>query len=122
MSAHDCLERGLRTRRRPALALTGDSVCAASGLQARFSAGIEGGRIRDLRFECSACVTLIAYCQALVDTAIGQPVGEGVVSDAGELMTRVQGVPPALQDRAAIAVAAYRAAMHRAQTSEEGLQ
>lgn len=111
----------METRRRAPLPWRGQVVRATSGLHAHFSAEFQAGRIQALQFECSACVTLVAYCQALVDSLVDQPVDEPVVPALDELVARVNGVPPRMQDRAAIALGACRALMTTIKANHQGV-
>lgn len=108
-----CVQRGLATRRSPPLAIAGPAVAAPSGLWAVFSADIDGDRLRALRFDAAACATLVAYCQALVETLPGRRLHDCSV-DAAALTALLAGVPPTKRDRAAVAAAALRAALDRA--------
>ncbi|PWG64318.1 iron-sulfur cluster assembly scaffold protein [Spiribacter halobius] len=115
--AQACVERGLRTRRELPLPMAGAWLTNAEGLRARFSLGLdEQGRIAAVRFQCSPCVTLIAYCQALAELEAGHPLSVSPTCDTEDLVARVAGVPPFRQDRAALATAAWRAALLQAST------
>ncbi|WP_163559949.1 iron-sulfur cluster assembly scaffold protein [Halomonas sp. NO4] len=107
----ECLERGLRTRRAPPLPHLGEWVETPQGLRARFSLAIRDDTLVDVRFEATACATLVAYCQALADHETGRPLDATPSLDADALAARLEGVPPARQDRAILAVAALRAAL-----------
>lgn len=120
VSVQDCLERGMETRRLSPLPLRGQTVQAASGLHAGFSAAVLDGRLKTLQFECSACATLVAYCQAMVDMLVNQPINSPAVPALDTLIARVSGVPPLLQDRAAIALGSCRALMMTIQTNHQG--
>lgn len=107
----DCLERGLRTRRAPPLPIAGAWIETPQGLRARFSLAIRDGTITEARFEATPCATLVAYCQALAEYAAGRPLDATPGLDAEALVASLEGVPPARQDRAVIAVAALRATL-----------
>ena len=108
---HDCLERGLRTRRAPPLPHTGEWIETPLGLRARFSLAVRDGTIAEARFEATPCATLVAYCQALAEYAADCPLDATPGLDAEALVASLEGVPPARQDRAVIAVAALRATL-----------
>ncbi|TFH87159.1 hypothetical protein EQG41_07010 [Billgrantia azerbaijanica] len=108
---HDCLERGLRTRRAPPLPHAGEWIETPQGLRARFSLALRDATIAEARFEATPCATLVAYCQALADHETGRPLHATPGLDADALAALLQGVPPARQDRATLAVAALRAAL-----------
>ena len=107
--AKDCIERGLKNNRLDALPLAGDPIQAASGLSARFSASLTSACIEELRFQCSSCATLIAYCQALVDLLSPALEDRPRPPSLAMLIASVEGVPTYMHDRAAIALGAYRA-------------
>lgn len=111
LRVHDCLERGLRTRRAPPLPVTGDWVETPHGLRARFSLAIRDASIIEARFESTPCATLVAYCEALAECETGRPLAAAPALDAEGLVATLAGVPPGRRDRAVIAVAALRAAI-----------
>lgn len=114
LSVHDCFQRGLRTRRQPPLPDGGERVARADGLWARFSIARSGGTLTAVRFECSSCTTLVAYCQALCELFPGADAPGDSPLDPRELIRRLPGVPASRQDRAVLAVAALRAALFQA--------
>lgn len=109
LSVAGCIERGLATRRAPPLAHAGPRVDAA-GLWAAFSLSLEGDRLA-LRFRAAACTTLIAYCQALVELLADGDAADAAAVEPATLVAALPGVPPQRRDRAALAVAALRAAL-----------
>lgn len=110
----DCVERGLRTRRAELLPYLGAWLENAGGLRARFSLEVAAGHVARVHFECTPCVTLVAYCQALAEYETGRALAATPALDAEALAGRLEGVPPARQDRAALAVAAWRTAILQA--------
>lgn len=120
-NVHGCFERGLATRRQPPLVYAGETVTSASGLWARFSMALdESRRLADVRFDCSTCTTLIAYCQALTELARGAGLDQAEAFSTDWLVPRLPGVPALKQDRAVLATAAFRAAVQAA--ADQGLQ
>lgn len=109
LSVAGCIERGLATRRAPPLAHEGPRVDAA-GLWAAFSLCPDGQGLA-LRFRAAACTTLIAYCQALVELLADGDVADAAAVEPATLVAALPGVPPQRRDRAALAVAALRAAL-----------
>lgn len=109
-SVFGCFERGLVTRRQPPLPVRGPVVEGPSGLWASFSLEANGERLEHLRFEAASCTTLIACCQALVETLAGRRLPDCGM-DAGALADMLPGVPPMQRNRAAIAAGALRAAL-----------
>jgi NifU-like protein involved in Fe-S cluster formation len=61
----DYIDWGLRRRRRPALPVTGAVRHDPDGRHAMFSLALEEGRVADVTFDATACVTLVAYCELL---------------------------------------------------------
>lgn len=113
LSVAGCIERGLATRRAPPLAHEGPRVDAAAGLWAAFSLSLDGDRFA-LRFRAAACTTLIAYCQALVELLADGDAADAAAVEPATLVAVLPGVPPQRRDRAALAVAALRAALESA--------
>lgn len=111
LTVHDCFDRGLGTRRLPPLPVAGEPVSDRWGLWAAFSVAVDDERLADLRFRSCSCTTLVAYCQALVDLSRGRPLAEVSALDASTLVARLPGVPRHRRDRAALALAALRAAL-----------
>lgn len=102
----------MRTRRAPPLPVQGDWVETPQGLRARFSLAIHDGGLAELRFESTPCATLVAYCEALTRFEAGGALEAAPSCDVASLVTSLAGVPPDRRDRAVIAVAALRAALH----------
>ncbi len=114
------MDAGLRTPRLLALPVGGEAISSADGLQASFSLATRGNEMSDLRFHCSSCTTLIAYCEALRRLCRGTELAAAGQFGAADLVAVLPGVPAARQNRAALAVAALRAALVAAEhTTEE---
>lgn len=124
LTVSDCITAGLRTRRQPPLAIAGPVVPGPEGLQTAFSLEIDDGRISDLRFQCTACVTLVGYCEALCRLAAGRTVDAVLDIGPETLLERLPGVPAARQGRALLAVTALRAAVRviPSPTAETGVR
>lgn len=112
LSVFGCFERGVATRRTSPLPIRGPVIEGPSGLWASFSIEMEGNRLDALRFESASCTTLIAYCQALVETLPGHCLHDCSVN-AEALADTLSGVPPMQRNRAAIAAGALEAALER---------
>lgn len=111
-SVSQCFDRGLVRARSPELAIRGEGrTDPASGLAARFSIEVGDGTVRRVGFRASTCVTLVAYCEALAERATGLRLDEAARLGAAQLIDLLPGVPPLRRDRAALAVAAFRAAL-----------
>jgi hypothetical protein len=111
LSVADCMDAGLRNRRLPPLAVRGEPLASADGLQACFSLQRKGGAASELRFQCTSCTTLVAYCEALRRLCTGLPLERVARFRAADLVTALPGVPAVRQNRAALAVGALRAAV-----------
>lgn len=109
LAMFDCFERGLKTRRLPPFAGYQARKVQAYGLWACFSVQTDGRYLIDLRFECAACTTLIACCQALVELAKGKEMAGIHDWDVASLFEQLQGMPMARQDRAWLAISAFHA-------------
>lgn len=108
LTPHACFERGLATRRLPALPLRGARLSDTAGRWVEFSAVVDdAGRLSRLRFACASCTTLIACCQALLELNRGCPAGTPCVTEALQLLRRLPGLPAGKHDRACLAVAAF---------------
>lgn len=111
---HDCFERGLVSRRLPALPITGERV-SANGLWAVFTLHVDNaGRLSEIRFDTSTCTTLIAYCQALTELNSNRTLDAAFDYGSRSLVAALRGVPTAKYDRAILAAAAFRSALDAA--------
>lgn len=125
LKVHGCFDRGLRTRRLPALPVSGTPIATAYGLWACFSVRIENDTLADLRFQASACTTLIAYCQALVELSRHNTLGHAETLSGPALIQHLPGVPAVKHDRAILASAALKSVVATARstiTSTTGAQ
>lgn len=114
LDVHGCFERGLATRRAAPLAHEGPRV-EAGGLWAAFSLRHDGDGLA-LRFRATACTTLVAYCQALVELLEDCEPAQATAMEPAALAAALPGVPAPRRDRAVLAVAALRAALAGAET------
>jgi hypothetical protein len=105
----ECFDRGLRRRRQPWPATRGAPV-ERGGLSCRFGVELEAGRVRRVAFACTTCVTLVAYAEAIAERVTGAPLDEAAALATAEVRSLLSGVPVMRQDRAALALAAWRAA------------
>jgi NifU-like protein involved in Fe-S cluster formation len=86
----------------------------AEGNGAQFSIEIEGDTLVDARFHVSSCTTLIAYCEAIAELIPGFSTEIAGHFTPTELVAALPGVPALKQNRAVLAIAAFRAALHAA--------
>lgn len=111
LSVNELFERGFRRMREVPRATDGDTCSDAEGNEARFSLEIEDGKIAALGFRASPCATLIAYCELICETAPGLSPDMAAALAPRQLIDTLEGVPLLKQNRAALAVAAFRAAL-----------
>lgn len=116
-SFQSCLERGVRTRRHGIAPMYGEALRTPSGLWARFGAHVHQARFQALHFECSACVTLVVYCQALIEIIEGAEVDASILPAVDKFVVCVRGVPPVMQMRGAIALGACRGLIQKIESN-----
>lgn len=110
----ELFERGFRRNRREPFAIVGEPVKDAEGNRAQFSIELDGDTLIEARFHASPCATLIAYCEAIAELIPGFKGGIAAHLTPGELVAALPGVPPIKQNRAVLAIAAFRAALFAA--------
>jgi NifU-like protein involved in Fe-S cluster formation len=104
----DYIDRGLRRRRAPALPIAGAACRDAEGRVARFSVRLVDGRVAEVAFEATACVTLVAYCEVAAEWVTGLRVDAAVGRvRVDALAAALPLVPPGRRDRARLAAAAW---------------
>jgi NifU-like protein involved in Fe-S cluster formation len=114
----ELFERGFRRSRTAPLGIEGEAVTDAEGNNARFSVAVNGAKLAEIRFRASSCTTLIAYSEALAELPPGLDAGLAAQFTPAELVTALPGVPALKQNRAVLAIAAFRAALLAAQSSQ----
>jgi NifU-like protein involved in Fe-S cluster formation len=114
----ELFERGYRRNREAPLSIEGEAVVGAEENHARFSIEIVDGKLAAARFRTTACTTLIAYCEAIAELLPGFNLEIAGALTPKELVDALPGVPPLKQDRAVLAVAAFRAALHAAHSHD----
>ena len=70
-----------------------------------------GGRISDVRFKCTTCFTLVAFCEHIAELARGISFAEAGEIGPERLLELHPEVPAQLSNRADLASAAFRAAL-----------
>ncbi len=114
----DYIERGLRRRRRPLLATVGEAQHDDEGRRVRFSLAVSGGVIGDVVFETNMCVTLIAYCEWLTESVVGDVLAAVPVPiDVAAVAAALPQVPPHKRVLSELAAAGLDSAL-RAATGE----
>lgn len=114
----ELFERGYRRNRETPLSVEGEAVVGAESNSARFSIEVAEGKLIDARFRASSCTTLIAYCEAIAELLPGFSLEIAGALTPKELVDTLPGVPPLKQDRAVLAIAAFRAALHAARSQD----
>jgi len=80
-----------------------------------------GGKISDVRFKCTTCVTLVAFCEHIAELARGMNIAEAREIAPETLLKLHPEVPAQLANRADLASAAFRAALpNTASESKKG--
>jgi NifU-like protein involved in Fe-S cluster formation len=110
----ELFERGYRCNRETPLPIGGDPVADAEGNSATFSIEIADGKLTAVRFRATACTTLIAYCQAVTELLTGLSADIAGQLSAKDLVVALPGVPALKQERAVLAIAAFRSALSAA--------
>lgn len=67
--------------------------------------------VAEADYRATTCATLLAYCELLSRMVRGKRTAEALGIRAQDLIQRVRGVPPYRHSRAALAIAALRAAL-----------
>jgi hypothetical protein len=111
LSVAELFERGFRRNRTAPLPIQGRRCAGAEGLSACFSVEMDAGKLTAIGFRASTCATLLAYCELVAETAVGSaPLAARRLSPA-DLVAGLPGVPMLKRDRAALAIAAFRAVL-----------
>jgi NifU-like protein involved in Fe-S cluster formation len=114
LTVSELFERGFRRSRAAPLPIEGPVLTDADGNMARFSLDVAGGKIADASFRASSCATLVAYCEFIAEVIPSSRLDVAIDLTPADLIERVPGVPALKRDRAVLAVAAFRAALARA--------
>lgn len=114
----ELFERGYRRSREAPLSIEGETIVGADGHTARFSIALEKEKLAAARFHASSCTTLIAYCEAIAELLPGFDVTIAGQLTPGELVDALPGVPPLKQDRAVLAIAAFRSSLQAARPDD----
>ncbi|MEX0730400.1 MAG: iron-sulfur cluster assembly scaffold protein [Aquisalimonadaceae bacterium] len=110
-SVSTCFDRGRRRQRLPELPYGGRWIAGADQVGARFSVELSGHLLSDIRFRATTCITLVAYCELLCETARGMTPLAAMHLRAAQLVSTLPGVPEDKQDRAAIAITSLHSAL-----------
>lgn len=117
-SPFDCFERGLKTRKLPALEIAGERVFLPTdaSIWTAFSLRLQGHEVQAMRFSCSSCTSLIASCQVLCELATHQSLA-GLMQQVTvcKVQALMPGIPAGKTDRVALAVTAFQDVLSYAQ-------
>ena len=75
----------------------------------KLSATLQGGQIADIRFQAKGCVPSMACGSALTELARGKTLAAAASLKPDDLLSAVDGVPPASNHAAQLAIDALRA-------------
>lgn len=117
----DCFDRGLRRNRAEPFGIAGKTLRDANGLEAQFSLDIENGVVKAVRFKVTSCVALTAYAEVLAEEAEKLSLASAIAITPLTLIDLLEGVPIFRRDRANLAVAALRSAVHQATLQQSGV-
>jgi NifU-like protein involved in Fe-S cluster formation len=121
LTVAELFERGFRRSREEPLAIEGETCTGAEGNDASFSLDAPDGKITAVSFRASCCATLIAYCEFIAEIAPGfrLEIAQGLTG--ANLVEGLPGVPALKHDRAILAIAAFRAALIKAEELQRGV-
>jgi NifU-like protein involved in Fe-S cluster formation len=114
LTVSELFERGWRRIRSAPLAIEGATCAGVEGNVARFSLDVTNDKIAAVGFRASSCATLIAYCEYVAEFVPGCAAGLAQGFTAQNLIDGLPGVPKLKQDRAVLAIAAFRSALDAA--------
>jgi len=117
LTVSELFERGWRRNRAATRAVEGARCSNADGYSACFSLDVADGKIAGVGFRASSCATLLAYCEYIAEIVPGYGLDIATALTAKNLIENLPGVPALKQDRAVLAIAAFRAALAAAAQS-----
>lgn len=120
LAVAELFDRGYRRSREAPRSVEGAVCTGAEDNTASFSLDIAGGRIAAVGFRASCCATLIAYCEYIAEVTPDFALSIARALTATNLVDSVPGVPALKRDRAVLAIAAFRAALLAADTTQRG--
>jgi hypothetical protein len=120
LTVAELFERGFRRNREAPRAIAGTACTGAEDNTAWFSLDVTDGRIAAVGFRASCCATLIAYCEYIAAITPDFALSIACELTAKNLVDSVPGVPALKRDRAVLAIAAFRAALLAADTTQRG--
>ena len=118
VSVAELFDRGFRRNHAEPLSIAGAPCTDTAGNSARFSMELADGKLAAIGFRVTSCATLITYCELIAEITPGfsLEIAEGL--SALDLIEALAGVPELKRPRAALAVAAFRAALTEARSRQ----
>ncbi|HXY09858.1 MAG TPA: iron-sulfur cluster assembly scaffold protein [Terriglobales bacterium] len=110
---YDYFHQALRNSQNTLRDVPRELVSDNDGNCVAFEVSEEAGRIREVRFKCTTCFTLVALCEHIVELACGMTISKAREIDREFLLELHPEVPPQLADRASLASQAFRAALQK---------
>jgi hypothetical protein len=111
LTVSELFERGYRRNRAAPLPIEGAPCIDAEDNSARFSLDALDGKIISVGFHATTCTTLIAYCEYIAEVLPSFRLEIAKELTAAQLVASVSGVPSLKQNRAVLAIAAFRASL-----------
>ena len=98
--------------------IAGETVADAEGNTAVFRIALEGGAIQSASYQSTSCVTLVGFCEHLVELVQEQEAAAAFELSASKLLELHAEVPEERRGRAVLAVSALHSAVRRAMEEE----
>jgi hypothetical protein len=111
LTISDLFERGYRRNRAAPLSIEGARHSDAYSNTACFSLDVADGKIIGVSFRATTCATLVAYCECIAEVVPGFGLEIAAGLTAAQLVHSVPGVPALKQNRAVLAITAFRASL-----------
>ena len=108
---YDYFQQAMRNSKHALTDTQGSLRFGEEGNCAAFEVGHCGGQICEVRFKCTSCFTLVAFCEHIAELARGMSVTEAQEIGPELLLELHPEVPARLTNRADLASAAFRAAL-----------
>jgi NifU-like protein involved in Fe-S cluster formation len=118
VSVAELFDRGFRRNHAEPLSIAGAPCADAEGNSARFSLELADGKLAAIGFRATSCATLIAYCELIAEMVPGFSIEIAEGLSARDLIEALAGVPELKRPCAALAVAAFRAALTEARSRQ----
>jgi len=110
---HDYFQQALADSHNTLTSPSRSLVSDKDGNCAAFEVKQDRGKVLDVRFKCTTCITLVALCEHIADLARGMNIGKAREIDSQMLLNLHPEVPAELSNRASLACRAFRAALRK---------